>query len=386
MENDTQTSGAPSIGKTVVGLIVLLLIVGGFVWYGSPTKSQESIKIGGAFGLTGICAEFGEGELKAATLAIEEANASGGVNGKRLELVSEDTQCENRTTVSAFQKLINVDKVSAVIGPTWGDTFQSGYPISRDADVLAIGASSALESLEFTGASNDLVFSTWFPQHREIDALEEYIAKQGLKSVSIVHDQDPFGAMMGKLFKDQAARHGLEVIEEEEVAVGVQDYRTFIIKVKAEKPDAIFISFVSSDHKAIFMKQAKELGIVTPIFASADTENPALLSSFASALEGVVYTFPKGAKGYDEFARKYRERFGEEPKASASHAYDAMHALAAALQKSGSQSGKELQNALLTLSIPGATYDMVEFTEKHQVSGGEFEIKTVKDGKFVNVK
>src|SRR3989344_2619890 len=273
--------------KTLWVITVILLVLAGF-WITKRTgfTSDEVIKIGGAFGLSGICAEFGEGELNGATLAIEEINGRGGVDGRKLQLISEDTHCENKGTVNALQKLVQVNKVQAVVGPTWGDTFQGGYGITRAADVLAMGASSALESLDFTGQSNDLVFSTWFPQHREIDALQAYIAKQGLKTVSIIHDQDPFGAMMGKLFKDQATRNGLEVIEEVEVGTENTEFRTFITKMKAKKPDAVFLSFVSPDHKAIFLKQTKELGFASQFFASADTENPALLSSFASALEG----------------------------------------------------------------------------------------------------
>ena len=349
-----------------------------------PNGELSTIKIGGAFGQTGICAEFGEGELKGAMLAVEEINRTGGVNGRALELIPEDTLCENKGVASATHKLISIDNVSAIIGPTWGDTFQGGYPIAQEANVISIGASSALESLAYTGASNDLVFSTWFPQNREIDALQRYIVSQGLKTVSIIHDQDPFGAMMGMLFRDQAAQNGLTIIEEK-VVTGVNvDFRTFITSMKTKRPDAIFVSFVSPDHKAIFFKQAKELGFATRFFAAADTENPALLSSFAEALEGVVYTSPRGAKGYELFAQRYEDRFKEKPRVSSSHAYDAVQVLVEAMKKAGTD-GRLLQEALLTVQIPGATYDTVQFSEKHQIMTGEFLLKTVHKGQFIIV-
>jgi len=353
---------------------------------GVDASFRTVIKIGGAFGQSGICAEFGEGEFRGATLAVEEVNASGGVNGKKLALVAEDTLCENKGVVNATRKLVSIENVSAIIGPTWGDTFQSGYPISRAENILSIGPSSALESLDFTGASKDLVFSVWFPQNREIDALQRHIAAQNLKTISIIHDQDPFGAMMGALFNDQARQNGLSIVGKEEVKTELTDFRTFIARIKAQKPEAVFASFVSPDHKAIFFKQAKELGLKARFFASADTENPALLESFAAALEGVNYTFPRGAKDSEEFARKYEERFGVKPPVSSSHAFDAVKVLVAAMKKAGTTEGDKLQDALLSIEIPGVTYDVLKFSKGHQISGGEFVVKTVRNGEFATVE
>ncbi|MDO8564664.1 MAG: ABC transporter substrate-binding protein, partial [bacterium] len=136
--------------KKTIWIAVVILLMLGVWWFAKDPKTVdgETIKIGGAFGLSGICAEFGEGELRAVTLAIEEVNAAGGVNGKLLELITEDTQCENKTTVNAFQKLINVNRVSAIIGPTWGDSFQGGYAISQKAKVVSVSPSTAIEALE----------------------------------------------------------------------------------------------------------------------------------------------------------------------------------------------------------------------------------------------
>src|SRR3989338_7541549 len=152
--------------KTIWAIIVIILVILGGWWLAQKpnTAAGETIKIGAALGLTGICAEFGEGELKATTLAVEEINAAGGINGKQLELISEDTQCDNKTTVSAFQKLINVDKVAAIIGPTWGDSFQGGYSFSQQAEIVSISPSTAIEALEISKQPVDYVFSTWFPQ------------------------------------------------------------------------------------------------------------------------------------------------------------------------------------------------------------------------------
>ena len=373
--------------KTIWIVAVILFVIGGFWLSKKPdTASGETIKIGGAFGLTGICAEFGEGELRAATLAIEEANKMGGVNGKQLELVSDDTQCENKTTVSAFQKLINIDRVVGIIGPTWGDSFQGGYPLAAASKIVAVSPSTAIEALEITKQPVEFVFSTWFPARVETDALQKYALAKKLRKIILVHDQDPFGVMSAVVFKERSAANGIDIVDEHEVAVETTDFRTIVAKIKRKQFDAIFTSFVTPESKAIFIQQARELGIQSPILSTAEIQNPSLLASFARVLEGVVYTYPKGIAGYDRFALAHKKRFGTEPRGpSASNAYDAVNVLVAAMRR-GDLSGKSLQDALLTVSIPGATYETVNFSTKHQVAGGEFEIKTVKNGAFVMVE
>lgn len=372
--------------KSIWVFIVIVLVAGGWWLAKQPKTEGETIKLGAALGLSGICAEFGEGELKAVTLAVEEANKAGGVNGKQIELVSEDTLCENKGTVNATQKLLNVDKAVAIVGPTWGDSFQGGYPLAREAKIVSVSPSTAIEALEISGQPVNFAFSTWFPARRETDVLQKHILSKGLKKVMLVHDQDPFGIMSARVFEERAKQNGIEIIAEHEVAVETSDFRTIIAKVKEKKSDAVFASFITPESKAIFIQQARQLGIKTPVLSTAEIQNPSLLASFSNVLEGVIYTYPKGAEGFDTFASKYKGRFGVEPEGpSASNAYDAMNILVAAMRNAGTD-GVALERELLSIELPGVTYDTLKFSEKHQIAGGEFEIKTVRNGQFVTVE
>lgn len=386
MENDTQPKS--SISRSILWLVVLAVIVVGGMWYTQSEKKTDipTIKIGAALGLTGICAEFGEGERAAVTLAVEEANKAGGINGKLIEVIFEDTLCDNKSTVSAIQKLVNVDRIVALIGPTWGDSFQGGYPLLREKKILAISPSTAIEALELTGQPLDFSFSTWFPARLETDALQKYVVSKGLKQITLVHDQDPFGIMSAKVFKERASGNSIEIIEEHEVAVGTSDFKTIVARIKSKSPQAIFASFVTPEEKAIFIQQARQLGTKVPILSTAEIQNPSLLSSFGKVLEGVIYTYPKGAGGYESFADKYKARFGIAPQGpSASNAYDAVNILVAAL-RTGVESGEKLEQAILATDSAGATYNKLNFSDKHQIASGAFEIKTIKNGQFVRVE
>src|SRR5262245_35197538 len=131
----------------VVGLILIGLATG-FVLT-NRSYPNKTIKIGAALGLSGECANYGENELKAAELAIDEANKSGGISSRRIELISEDMQCNPKGAVNAIRKLIDVDHVEAIVGLTWGDSFQAGYTVNNQAKVVSVAPSAALEALQY---------------------------------------------------------------------------------------------------------------------------------------------------------------------------------------------------------------------------------------------
>ncbi len=372
--------------KTIWTVVVIALLALGGVWVARQPKgvSGETIRIGGAFGLSGVCAEWGEGDLKAVQLAVEELNTAGEI-GKPIELIVEDTQCDGKATVSAVQKLIFVDKIEALIGPTWGDSFQGAFPLIRENKIVAMLPSASIEAIEFNKQPLNFLFSTWFPQRAEVETLQKYAVAHGFKTFVVTNDADPFDAMMAALFRAEAKDNGITILDEHQVVIGTQDFRTILARIKAKSPDAFFVAVQDTSSKATFLKQAREIGITSQLFSSADIQNPSLLQGFSSALEGVIYTYPSAGKNSEMFFAKYRARYGSEPQgSSASNAYDAVNILAAAMKKAGTE-GEKLERALLETSIPGVTYDTLKFSEKHQIAGGEFEIKTIKNGAFVKV-
>ncbi len=387
-----------SVGTTIVaGILVSVSILTAVVQYmawrdgGSDTSitawnDAATIRLGGAFGLSGVCAEWGEGEKKAAQMAVDEVNAGGGVNGKILDFIIEDTQCENKTTVNAVQKLVNADHVMAIVGPTWGDAYQGASPIINGSETPAVSPDTALEALEFQNQPIDYIFSTYAPQRKEIAALEAYAQGAGLKDIAMVWDQDSYSTMMVRLFEEAAPAHGIAISDRNEMPTGIQDMRTIIAKLTAARREAVFISFLAPHAKASFLKQAKELGFGGAILSAADIEDESVLRSFGKAMDGVIYTYPVGNTGQEAFKKAYRAKYGEDPQGPAGvNAYDAVRIIAAAMG-TGVRNGEELRDALMRTRIKGAFIDDLGFDAKHQVDGGEFELKTVRNGAFVPFK
>lgn len=214
--------------------------------------NADVMRIGAALCLTGDCAEWGEGELKSIEMAVDEANASGGVGGKQIKLFVEDMQGTPQGSVNAMQKLITVDRVEAIVGPTWGDSFQAGFTVNNAAQVVAVAPSAALEALALNKQSTEYVFSTWVPIHMEILALQTYMHRIGIRHVVVLHDQDPFGLMITKTFRGLAKSQDIVIDDELEFPIGFDDFRTSIVKLKSMKIDGIVMAFQSAAFKAKF--------------------------------------------------------------------------------------------------------------------------------------
>lgn len=373
--------------KIAATTLTLVIIISAAMQYanwknGDKNRTADTVVIGGAFGLSGNCAAWGEGEFEAAKLAIADINATGGINGKDLEMVVEDTQCENKTTVNAVNKLVHADKVFAVIGPTWGDAYQGAAAVLREANIVGVSPDTAMEALELQNEPVDFIFSTYPPQRAEIAALQGYAAKKPGRKIAMVWDQDSYSTMMTKLFREAAMSNGLTIGSEHELPTGNQDFRTIIAKIKKENPYGIFISFLAPHTKASFLKQAKELGVPSVILSAADIQDESVLESFGEYMDGVIYTYPKPAAGQEAFTEKYRAAYGKDPQGpAAANAYDAVRIVAEAL-KSGARSGEEIQKALMEIEMPGTFIETLDFNDMHQVHGGEFEVKTVRGGTF----
>lgn len=365
------------------GAMAVVIVYYAFV---GSQKLDDRIRLGGAFGLSGNCAEWGEGEKKAAQMAVDEINDAGGVNGKKINFIIEDTQCENKTTVNAIIKLVHADGVQALIGPTWGDAYQGASAVLNASRVVGVSPDTAMEALELERQPIDYIFSTYAPQRKEITMLQAYAADANLKKIAMVWDQDSYSTMMTRLFKEAAPARGIMITDEHEMPTGSQDFRTIIAKIKSASPDAVFISFLAPHTKASFLKQAKELGFAGTILSAADIQDESVLKSFGKLMDGVIYTYPVANEGQTAFRAAYQKKYNAEPQGPAAvNAYDAVRIVAEAM-KGGATTGTEIRDALLRARIKGAFIDDLYFNEKHQIAGGAFEVKTVRNGAFVPLK
>jgi branched-chain amino acid transport system substrate-binding protein len=162
----------------------------------------QSFVLGAACALTGDAATSGQAEMQAVNLAIEELNSRGKVS---LELKVEDTASTGLGTVNAIKKLVEVDGVRILVGPTWLDSFQGRLPTTQQRGVLVVTPSASIAVIKDTPSKHPLVFSTYFHFHRQISVQIENAYRQGIKRVAVLFDQDPYFVEMRRIIGAETA-------------------------------------------------------------------------------------------------------------------------------------------------------------------------------------
>lgn len=370
-------------------LLVLILVLSTFLMAcsegaGDTTAESDVIKFGVFEPLTGANAAGGAMELEGLEVAQELYPE---VLGKKIELVIVDNKSDKVEAANAATKLVDQDKVNAIIG-SWGSSFSmAAGPIVMEAEVPAVGT-SCTNPLVTLG--NDYYFRVTFIDSFQGVVMANYAYTElGARKVAIVQEiSNDYSVGLVKFFTDEFIRlTGDEdsILYVANYNTGDQDFTAQLTNIKSLNPDAIFAPGNYSE-SAMLIKQAKELGVEAP-FLGADTwETPEFIDIGGSAVDGAVFSTFFDSKvpltpESEVFLDAYREKFNKEPASVTALAYDAYILLVDAIERAGSADPNAIRDALAeTEGFDGAagvvTLDANGDAIKNAV------IKTVANGEF----
>lgn len=360
---------------------VLFLLVASIFVPGCQRKSDEEIKIGCVMPLTGSGSLWGQNGRKGVELALAEINGAGGIGGKKVRVLFEDSQTEPRTAVSAFRKLVDIEGVKASIVDMISSNVLAIAPIANEKKVVII--SPGASSPEITTAG-DYVFRNW-----PSDALQGEEAasiafkKLGWKRIGIFYINNEYGKGLRNVFGKTFTELGGQVIIEETFEQGASDFRTSISKLGRARLDGIYLIGYPKE-VPIIIKQSRELRLPVNFLGTETFEDPGILQQAGQAAEGVLYLLPKSPDPQSGKAKHFREafrtKFGEEPGVPADVAYDALFILKWAIERVGYDPDKIKDQLYLLKDWEGAS-GLTSFD-----SNGDaikpFDLKTVKSGQF----
>lgn len=322
------------------------------------TAASEDLKIPVMVGQTGASATFGKGELDAYTLAVEEWNARGGVNGRRVALEVEDTQTNQRQIVTAFHSIVARTKPSVILGPTWLDGFPAIISIARQKEVLLVTPSAANEA--FSEGDRDWPVTFYHNSTIETQSLVDGLKERGHKRIALIYEQEPFAEMIRTLVSKSIS----ELVADIGVQAGDADFHAILTRLKTKTPDALII-FVW-DEKALLslLQQLRQhlpqLQLATVHDGQGWLANPA----FQAALPRLV--FSKFVVADSTFQERFKRRFGYEPMLTASNAYDALSAVLSA-RAAGKETAKDIRQYLMTQSLDTVTFGKFQFAANGNV-------------------
>jgi branched-chain amino acid transport system substrate-binding protein len=348
-----------------------------------PPQSQEQVvRVGVILPLTGEAAVYG----KAIRNGIEIAQGEEGNSPIKVSLVYEDDQGQAAQAVSAARRLIDVEKVPAIIGGAMSSTAEASIPICDASKVVLLSPTATKPSLPHQGG---YFLRLWPSDDYDGKVMAETAYNQlGLRKIGILYINIAYGTGITEVFEREFIKLGGVVVAKEGYNQGVTDFRTALTKIQSSNPEAIYLPGYVAEITQI-LKQAKELGIKTRFLGVNSLYDPKLIEIAGEAAEGAVFTYPTfDTKSTDpaieRFVNAYRAKYGSDPDAFAAQGYDSYRVLKKALDQ---LQGKTFEGTSILKSLhsigqfqgPGGTFT---FDEKGDVEK-PLRLLTVRDGQFV---
>jgi len=365
-------------------IVALLAVVALLVTplYGCKGGAKGTIKVAILAPLSGDVATYGESTRDGALLAIEEWNAKGGVLGRKIETIVEDSQCSAEPAVNAANKVIDQDKVKFIIGEVCSSASIPVSEIANAKKVLQISPTSTNPqvTVDENGNVKEYVFRACF-----IDPFQGTVAAKfalenlNAKTAAVLLDQgNDYVRGLAEFFRDAFEKGGGKVVVWETYTGEDTDFSAILTKVADAKPDILYLPDYYSTVNLI-ASQAKEQGITAIMMGGDGWDSPDL---DLKAVDGGYFTNHYSSEdprpAVQEWVKKYKEKYGKTPDALATLAYDAANILMESIKKAGSDDPTKVKDAMAGLKFEGVS-GVITFDEHHNPVKSA-AILQVKDG------
>ena len=351
---------------------------------GNPVVGDE-ILIGEYASMTGDTATFGQGTHNGIMMAIEEANAAGGIKGKKLKLVMLDDASKAEQAQTVVTKLCSDDKVVAVLGEVASTRSIRGGSICQKYGVPMISPSSTNPAVTEIG---DNVFRVCFTDDFQAAVAAHYAWDAGYKKTAIFTDtKSDYSVGFAKNFTAEYTKLGGQIAGEKSYQSGEVDFKSQLNALKGTSPDCVLIPGYYSEVGTI-ARQAKEIGLSVPLVGGDGWDSPELVKGAGTALEGCVFTdhyFSTDLKEPEiqNFIKGFSAKYGKNPDALSALGYDSAKLLIGAIGRAKTLDSAGVRAAIAeTKDFPGVTgkvsIDAMGNARKSalvlQIKGSEFKV------------
>lgn len=309
--------------------------------------AESKVKIGLNVPLTGFAAADGKSALTAAQLAVEQANSTGGINGKKIELVVYDDQAKPNVAVAVATKLIEKDKVKIAISGSYSGPTKAAAGLFQEAGIPYISAYAVHPDITRSG---DYVFRTVLVGEVQARAAAKLIGKSlGKKRVVLTVLKNDYGKSLARGFKQAAAGFGITIVKEYEYSIKERQFGPIVSSIKRDNADAIFDTgywFVS----AALVSQLRSGGVKAVIVGQEGYDSEKFIEIAKSAAEGVMITTALDRDSKEQIVRNFIKAFktkaGYQADMVGASAHTAVTIAVAAMRKVGSDNSKLIRDAI----------------------------------------
>lgn len=353
----------------------------------AAASAGDTIKIGVAGAHSGQLASYGLPTLKAVQIIAEKVNADGGINGKQIEILSEDDLCKPEIAVNSAKKLIS-DGVDAVIGHTCSGPTSAVMPLYKEKSILVISPSATTPGLTKDGQYPNF-FRTVAPDDAQAQVDVDFILDTlGAKKIALLDDKGDYGKSFIHFAKEQFEKDGrAKIVLEEGITQGAVDYSAIVQKIKRSKADVVLYGGYHPEASKIVTTMRKKR--MKTYFVSDDGIRVKTFIDVAKKYaEGVYASSSKDTTSNPlaiQAIEEHKKKFGSEPGEFYLNAYTAMVVLVNAIDKADSTELSAVANALRSETVD-TPMGHVSFDEVGDATGIGYAVSKVVDGEFVEQK
>jgi branched-chain amino acid transport system substrate-binding protein len=335
-------------------IIAVVLSAWSLAWAVSPLGAQEPYKIGAIFSITGPGSSLGIPERDTALMLESELNARGGIKGpdgrlRPLKIVIYDDASDETKAVLAAKRLIDEDRVTAIVGTTLSGTSLAILDTVQKAEVPIVSCAAAIKIVE-PAAERKWVFKTPQSDHLIVGVLVDHLKAKGFMRAGWLNVDYAFGQLGWIEFEKAAQKAGLAIVANEKFGQKDVDMTPQLTRVKAANPQAVVIWSIPPS-ASIATKNYADLGLKAPLFQSHGVGNKRYIELAGPAANGVI--FPVGKLLVAEqladndpqrsvllaYARDFEAKYGPR-NTFGGHAWDAIQIVARAMEKAGADRAK----------------------------------------------
>lgn len=336
-------------------VVFVALLVASALLPGRFARAADLL-VGAVYPMTGPVAYDGQTELNGAKLAVAEVNAKGGVLGKTLKLDVQDGACNPAQSVSAAEKLVTQSKVVSLLGAFCSSSTGAVMEVAKKHGIpLVTGVSTAQD---LTKRGNKWLFRATDTSALLGQAFAPAIAKLGAKRVAFLVVNDDWGRAVASSYGAALKKQGSKIVDTEIFSRSDTDLFSYITKIKAAKPDVV-ISAANTQLAANVTKQLRQLGVTATLMGEGAFTSESylkLVGPLGKGAIGLVEYVPTIDTAINKaFVASYKSHYKEEPSKFSAAGYQAVHILAAAINRAGSTNPEKIRQALLKTDYTGLT-------------------------------
>ena len=354
----------------LVGLVPILALA--LLACGEGTSEPaEPFRIGVMESLTGAGETYGTVASQAKQLALDEINAAGGVNGRRLEFIVEDSKCNAQDAISAYKKLTEVDGVKIILGTSCSGAMLGAAPLAEADGVILF---SGLASNPDIANAGDYIFRTQISDIQVGIDTGNLLWADGIRTLATITETTDYAEGVRRTTVAQFEKRGGTVAAEERYASDVTDFRSQLNKLLSANPDALHVAPQSEFAAGSIIKQARELGYGGPIYAetvSVGTTALEIAGDAATGMKAIAADLDPANEKAQEVLADFRERYKYVTLPwHLGSAYDDVYIAAECLKRTGDdQDADGFRDCMYEITWSGAIGDNYSFDEQGEVVG-----------------